>query len=875
MAKQTYQDGSTGDVVIRPGPPPASSGGGAGFFGIGGGGGFSGGFGGSSNKRRKARARAKHAYLLAQEQARAQAAAQEQAAAQAQAAAVQAQEHARAQAALHQYLAALTQRHDAIRAEVDRTFAARSEKLAESIQSEISAATKPPDNTSTERWQLYQISKEKNEIDGLIARKNAELNTRNALARSFDGHDPLTRSANDYLTRLAEFGPALNDGHQLWENAYNAAHEARLLSTQIHALTDKSNTLARHHSEQTVIWRDREQVWERHRQNAEQRDARIRFKQQADEDVRHERVRTANTLTVPATSVAGGMVLTRGGAFVIEGAAVALEAAITRATTEILRIAAIPAGQLAGGFVTSMFYSPVLGDGELTAEQRSRLFQGIGVRADLMGLPEGRDLQAIADAGGSVKVTYRIKPEAVQGGTALIVASTGGQLSASVPVVNAVLDPLTGTYHAEIPGSPARQLQFTPDATVSPSTREPEASYPGLSFSASQAQDIPAGVDTRINDCIVCIPGLPPTYLSFGLPPMGSGIVTGNGQPATREWWKAASQEKGAPIPALIGDQFRGREIKSFGAFDAALWRIVAEDSTLASLDEVNRKRIAQGFAPFAPKNTWVADRREYEIRYQENAALGANPYNLDKISITTPRSAQGTRGVVPVFTPWSVEFANPEAQRPTGTRTWTPLVPPGIESLSSTTLPITPPLTGVFPGGTTSPVSPENETYPAVDGGDIGGSIPGYPADLDLPSPDVLFLDRRDDPGVATGFGQPVSGVWLGEAARGAGAPIPSQIADQLRGREFSNFHRFREEFWRAVAADPDLSIQFNSMNLRLARKGIAPFPPVNDHQGARVKFELHHQLEVAQGGAVYDVDNLVVMTPKRHVSFHSGGKQ
>jgi hypothetical protein len=73
----------------------------------------------------------------------------------------------------------------------------------------------------------------------------------------------------------------------------------------------------------------------------------------------------------------------------------------------------------------------------------------------------------------------------------------------------------------------------------------------------------------------------------------------------------------------------------------------------------------------------------------------------------------------------------------------------------------------------------------------------------------------------------------------------------------------------------DPDLSIQFNSMNLRLMRKGIAPFPPVNDHHGARVKFELHHQLEVAQGGAVYDVDNLVVMTPKRHVSFHSGGKQ
>ncbi|VVN77325.1 S-type pyocin domain-containing protein [Pseudomonas fluorescens] len=493
-----------------------------------------------------------------------------------------------------------------------------------------------------------------------------------------------------------------------------------------------------------------------------------------------------------------------------------------------------------------------------------------------MGLPEGRDLQAIADAGGSVEVTYRIKPETVQGGTAIIVASTGGQLSASVPVVNAVLDPLTGTYTAEIPGAPARHLQFTPDAMVSPSAQGSTPSYPGLSISAPQAQDIPAGVDTRINDCIVCIPGLAPTYLSFGLPPVGSGIVTGNGQPATEEWWKAASQERGAPIPALIGDQFRGREIKSFGALEALMWRTVAENSTLASaFDEVNKKRIEQGFAPFAPKNTWVADRREYEIRYQESAALGANPYNLDKTSITTPQSTHGTRGVVPVFAPWSVEFANPEAQRPTGTRTWTPLLPPGIESLGSTTLPITPSLPGVYPGGITSPVLPKNETFPTVDEKDIGASIPGYPADPDLPSPDVLFLDRRDDPGVATGFGQPISGVWLGEAARGAGAPIPSQIADHLRGREFSNFHRFREAFWRAVAADTNLKQQFSESNLVKMRNGAAPYPGRSDQAGGRRKFEIHHEIEIAKGGAVYDMENLLVLTPTRHIEIHKGKKE
>jgi hypothetical protein len=317
-----------------------------------------------------------------------------------------------------------------------------------------------------------------------------------------------------------------------------------------------------------------------------------------------------------------------------------------------------------------------------------------------------------------------------------------------------------------------------------------------------------------------------------------------------------------------FGDQFRGREIPSFSAFDEALWRTVGEHPALvAEFDEVNKKRIEQGFAPYAPKSAWVGERREFELRYQERAELGANPFNLDKISITTPQSTQGRLGITPAVLPWPI--------RPVGGGTWTPLVPPGIEHLGSTTSPVTPSIPAVYPGAPAIPVLPQNETFPAVDEGQIGASIPGYPGDMELPSSDVLFLDRRDDPGVATGVGQSVSGVWLGEASRGEGAPIPSQIADQLRGKEFPNFHRFREAFWKAVAADVSLSTQFNATNLRFMRKGAAPFPIANDQYGGRVKFELHHQLEIAQGGAVYDMENIVVMTPRRHVLVHKGGKQ
>ncbi|RON50022.1 hypothetical protein BK666_06305 [Pseudomonas frederiksbergensis] len=848
---QTFKDGSTGDVVIRSGP--SSSGGGF-SGGFGGGGGVSGGFGRTNKRKQKARRRAIEADRQAKEKAQAQAAATAQAeTVRAQAAAAQAQEQARVQA-LNQFLGALAQRHDAIRAEADRSFAAKAAQLAPSLAQEISAARRPPINGSSERWQLYVITKEKNEVDGLITRKTAELHAKNAVAQSFDGHDPFTRTSNDYLTRLGAFGQALNDGHQIWENAYNAAHEARLLSAQINALTDKSTALARHHAEQTIVWREREAVWERNRQYAEQREARIRFKQQADEDARLERIKQANTLTAPASALAaGGMIWTREGVFIAQEVAAVLERAVQAAGEALLDFGRI-AVRTGPVFVTAMVYSPTLDDGELSAEQRRRLFQSVTIPVKALGLENLQALQSIADAGGSVEVAYRLKAETVPEGAAIVAISTGHGVDQRVPVINAVLDPLTGLYSAEIPGSRPRQLQFTPAASAPVADTNPVR----LAVPAAQAQNVPAGVDLRIQDCIICVPGLPPTYLSFSLPPVGSGIVIGGGQPANAHWWKAVGQ--GAQIPAQIGDQLRGREINSLAAFDAIFWRTLGEQQALAAqFDEVNQKRLEQGFAPYAPKSTWVGERREFELRYRE---LGENPFNLDKISITTPKSTEGHQGILPAVVPWPI--------RPVGSGTWTPLVPPGIGQLGPTRLPITSTVPGVYAGGSIVPVLPQNETFPAVDQGQVGANIPGFPGDMELPSPDVLFLDRRDDPGFATGVGQVVSGLWLGDAARTEGAPVPVQIADQLRGRGFANFHRFREAFWRAVAEDAVLGQQFKKSNLDRMRDGSAPFSARVDQVGGRQVFELHHKVKVSEDGEVYGLNNIFVMTPKRHINLH-----
>jgi hypothetical protein len=149
------------------------------------------------------------------------------------------------------------------------------------------------------------------------------------------------------------------------------------------------------------------------------------------------------------------------------------------------------------------------------------------------------------------------------------------------------------------------------------------------------------------------------------------------------------------------------------------------------------------------------------------------------------------------------------------------------------------------------------------------------FPIDSGLPPLYVMFRDRRKDPGIALGTGTPISGVWTDAASKGEGAPIPSQIADQLRGKEFRRFRKLREAFWKAVAGDPILSQQFDPYNLELAKRGVAPIVKESEYAGSRNKYELHHKQYISQRGEVYNLDNITVMTPRRHIEKHRENKK
>lgn len=165
----------------------------------------------------------------------------------------------------------------------------------------------------------------------------------------------------------------------------------------------------------------------------------------------------------------------------------------------------------------------------------------------------------------------------------------------------------------------------------------------------------------------------------------------------------------------------------------------------------------------------------------------------------------------------------------------------------------------------------------------DIKDCILTFPIGSGIPPIYIVYQSPRQLPGTVTGTGKDVdldNGYWLGEAGKGLGADIPDRIAEQLAGQTFNNFDKFRKAFWMAVANDEELAAQFSEQNQIRMKSGKAPKVRKADKANARPgakrrrdSFELHHVDEIQDGGDVYNVDNIKVVTPKRHIEIHQEG--
>lgn len=151
-----------------------------------------------------------------------------------------------------------------------------------------------------------------------------------------------------------------------------------------------------------------------------------------------------------------------------------------------------------------------------------------------------------------------------------------------------------------------------------------------------------------------------------------------------------------------------------------------------------------------------------------------------------------------------------------------------------------------------------------------------------------------RSRPGTATGGEKlpEVTGQWFppvrgtkGRSLPGSKdiriAQIPGQIARQLRGKDFKNFADFRQRFWKLVAADPVLKQGWSPQNLKQMQNGSPPGVGKSHlgrseqtGGGSNAVYNLDHKQRLEDGGGLYDLDNIQVVSPKIHVELGQGGQ-
>jgi len=160
----------------------------------------------------------------------------------------------------------------------------------------------------------------------------------------------------------------------------------------------------------------------------------------------------------------------------------------------------------------------------------------------------------------------------------------------------------------------------------------------------------------------------------------------------------------------------------------------------------------------------------------------------------------------------------------------------------------------------------PVVEEIPIIEDLSFDDCIVVFPYDSGIEPVYIMFKGAREYAGVASGAGQAVADSWLLGTSDGVGAPVPSQIATQLRDKVFKRFSFFRAAFWNAVANDPQLSRQFTAEDLAAMNTGRGPSTAVTPNHTQGEKLEIHHVVPPSEGGGVYDMDNMRIAARKVH---------
>ncbi|MFS2159574.1 S-type pyocin domain-containing protein [Pseudomonas sp. Pseusp122] len=610
-------NGSNGPIelpptVITPGPDKPSSSGRPGGGGCGGGGGgdvsFGGppGSGGSDENEQAAREQE-------EEKARADAEARARAEAQARAEAAARAQAEREQAIIRhgQRVESLTGSFQSQKIELEQRYAAKSADLPRAIQSEINLAVAPLNSPVSSEEQLAHIVRQKAHINYLINSRRDELGRSNSIAQAFNGGDPVLQSAQQYKNHLEAHSNVDSNNaqqlHQSWLESATHAHEAKLLAEALALLESQSAKLSAQHAQLAA-------------KMAEEGAASTPSQRPAADATRLWAV-VAPSAAAPATAGMGSVWRL--------ASQIARQQFLRSATRALSRSPLMLAA-----------YSPKLADAELPPPV-------LGVPLAQLDLPDGLDLEFVANRNGSVDVPHRL--HLGEDGTAEWVAADGVEVGSKVRVRSFTWNAENNTYEFIRDGETEPALVWTPiarpqDSSTSTPTQAPQLPVdPGVSVSPVVPElEVYPEVVRGFDDYILISPpgsGLPNSYLLFNTPRNTPGIASGYGKPVSGTWLGDNLSKEGAAIPSQIADQLRGQRFSTFDRQREAIWRAVARDPELSkqfsalSLEEMNN-----GNAPYAPETTWVGGRKKFEIHHKDWIKNGGPVYDMDNFVVLPPK---------------------------------------------------------------------------------------------------------------------------------------------------------------------------------------------------------------------------------------------
>jgi hypothetical protein len=109
----------------------------------------------------------------------------------------------------------------------------------------------------------------------------------------------------------------------------------------------------------------------------------------------------------------------------------------------------------------------------------------------------------------------------------------------------------------------------------------------------------------------------------------------------------------------------------------------------------------------------------------------------------------------------------------------------------------------------------------------------------------------------------------------QGSAGHIPKEIKKKFNLKKYKSFDGFRRAFWKEMAKHKHLAKKFKEFhpkNIGLMKKGLAPLVPAGQNLGKLKKYMLHHRKRIADGGSVYDLSNLLIVSPRFHKALHTG---